>query len=247
MISVQSANLSFSHAGAVHPVLQDISFQVEPESSCAIIGPSGCGKTSLLFLLAGLLLPDSGSVTITGQPRSGTILQNFGLFPWKTVYQNIGLGLLLKGVGKKRIEQRVEQLLLEMGLSGFGNHYPGQLSGGMQQRVAMARALAVEPQILFMDEPLSSLDALTRERLQNLMQEIRLKKNITMVLVTHAIEEAVFLGRRIIVLSGRPGRVLRIVDNPQAGGADYRQSDIFFHRCVELREILKGEDYGQET
>ncbi len=136
---------------------------------------------------------------------------------------------------------------MEMGLTGFGAHYPGQLSGGMQQRVAMARALAVEPQILFMDEPLSSLDALTRERLQNLMQEIRLKKNITMVLVTHAIEEAVFLGRRIIVLSGRPGRVLRIVDNPQAGSTDYRQTDIFFHRCVELREILKGEDYGQNV
>ncbi|MBU1567775.1 MAG: ABC transporter ATP-binding protein [Proteobacteria bacterium] len=247
MITAQSANLSFSHGGADHPVLREISFQIEAESSCAIIGPSGCGKTSLLFLLAGLLQPDSGTITIAGQPRSGTILQNFGLFPWKTVYQNIGLGLVLKGVEKKRIQQKVEQLLIEMGLTGFGAHYPGQLSGGMQQRVAIARALAVEPQILFMDEPLSSLDALTRERLQNLIQEIRLKKNITMVLVTHAIEEAVFLGRRIIVLSGRPGRVLRIVDNPQAGSADYRQSDIFFHRCVELREILKGEDYGQET
>lgn len=247
MITVQSANLSFPHGGNNHPVLRDISFQVEPESSCAIIGPSGCGKTSLLFLLAGLLQPDSGSVTISGQPRSGTILQNFGLFPWKTVYQNIGLGLVLKGMDKKCRKEKVEQLLVEMGLSGFGDHFPGQLSGGMQQRVAIARALAVEPQILFMDEPLSSLDALTRERLQNLIQEIRLKKNITMVFVTHSIEEAVFLGRRIIVLSGRPGRVLRIVDSPQADGADYRQSDIFFHRCVELREILKGEDCGQET
>lgn len=247
MITVRSANLSFSHGGAVHPVLRDISFQVPPESSCAIIGPSGCGKTSLLFLLAGLLQPDSGSITITGQPRSGTILQNFGLFPWKTVYQNIGLGLVLKGTGKKCMQQKVEQLLMEMGLTGFGDHYPGQLSGGMQQRVAMARALAVEPQILFMDEPLSSLDALTRERLQILIQEIQLKKNITMVLVTHAIEEAVFLGRTIIVLSGRPGRLLRIVDNPLAGCAEYRQSDIFFHRCVELREILKGAEYGQET
>lgn len=247
MIQAQSANLSFSHAGTVHPVLRDVTFQIEPQSSCAIIGPSGCGKTSLLFLLAGLLHPDSGTIAITGQPRSGTILQNFGLFPWKTVSQNIGLGLVLKGVDKKLIRAKVEQLLTEMGLTGFGGHYPGQLSGGMQQRVAMARALAIDPQVLFMDEPLSSLDALTRERLQNLIQEIRVQKKITMVLVTHAIEEAVFLGRRIIVLSGRPGRVLRIVENPEAGSADYRQSDIFFHRCVELREILKGEDYGQET
>ncbi len=247
MITAASAYLNFSHAGNDHPVLRDISFQVERQSSCAIIGPSGCGKTSLLFLLAGLLQPDNGSITITGQPRSGTILQHFGLFPWKTVHENIGLGLVLKGMGKKLIREKVEQLLIEMGLSGFGSHYPGQLSGGMQQRVAMARALAVEPQILFMDEPLSSLDALTRERLQNLIQEIRQKKKITIVLVTHSIEEAVFLGCRIIVLSGRPGRVLRIVDNPEVGSADYRQSDSFFHRCVELREILKGEDYGQET
>jgi ABC-type nitrate/sulfonate/bicarbonate transport system ATPase subunit len=247
MITARSVNLSFSHGGNEHPVLQEISFQIEPESSCAIIGPSGCGKTSLLFLLAGLLQPDNGTIAITGQPRSGTILQNFGLFPWKTVYQNIGLGLALKGAEKKHITEKVEQLLIEMGLTGFGYHFPGQLSGGMQQRVAMARALAVEPQILFMDEPLSSLDALTRERLQNLIQRIWLSKNITMVLVTHSIEEAVFLGRRIIVLSGRPGRVLNIVDNPRAGSTDYRRSDIFFHRCIELRETLRGEESGQET
>jgi NitT/TauT family transport system ATP-binding protein len=247
MITARSANLSFTHDGNAHQVLHDISFQVAPESSCAIIGPSGCGKTSLLFLLAGLLQPDSGTIAIAGQPRSGTILQNFGLFPWKTVHQNIGLGLVLKGATKKFIQQKVEQLLAEMGLTGFGNHYPGQLSGGMQQRVAMARALAVDPQILFMDEPLSSLDALTRERLQNLILEVHRRKNITMVLVTHSIEEAVFLGLRIVVLGGRPGRVLRVVDNPQAGSIDYRQSEIFFHRCVELRAILRGGDDGQET
>ncbi len=247
MISAQSVSLSFTHGGAVQPVLEGISFQVLPQSSCAIIGPSGCGKTSLLFLLAGLLQPDSGSISIEGQPRSGMILQNFGLFPWKTVAENIGLGLVLRGSAKGQIRDKVKLLLEEMGLAGFGEHYPGQLSGGMQQRVAMARALAVEPQILFMDEPLSSLDALTRERLQNLIQEIRLRKNITTVLVTHSIEEAVFLGSRIIVLSGRPGRILAVVENQQAGSRRYRQSDIFFHRCVELREILQGETYGQEA
>ena len=247
MISARSACLSFTQGGTDRPVLRDVSFQVESKSSCAIIGPSGCGKTSLLFLLAGLLKPNSGSITIDGRPRSGTILQNFGLFPWKTVAVNIGLGLVLQGAPQKQIQQKIAQLLSEMGLTGFDDHYPGQLSGGMQQRVAMARALAIEPQILFMDEPLSSLDALTRERLQNLIQEIQLAKNITMVLVTHSIEEAVFLGRRIVVLGGRPGRVLRIVDNPESGHPDYRLSDVFFHRCIELRNILKGEEYGQET
>jgi NitT/TauT family transport system ATP-binding protein len=247
MIRVRSASLGFAHGGTVNPVLQDISFTVEAHGSCAIIGPSGCGKTSLLFLLAGLLQPDSGDITTAGNPRSGTILQNFGLFPWKTVSQNIALGLVLQGEAKVSIRRRVEDLLVEMGLSGFGEHYPGQLSGGMQQRVAIARALAVEPQILFMDEPLSSLDALTRERLQNLILDIWQAKKITTILVTHSIEEAVFLGLRIIVLSRRPGRVLRIFENPQVGSADYRLSDHFFHQCTELREILKGEYDGQET
>ena len=247
MISALSVSLSFAHEGAVNQVLQDISFEVGTRDSCAIIGPSGCGKTSLLFLLAGLLQPDSGSIAIAGQPRVGTILQHYGLFPWKTVAQNIGLGLVLAGESKNHINRRVDHLLREMGLAGFGGHYPGQLSGGMQQRVAMARALAVEPQILLMDEPLSSLDALTRERLQNLILDVWIQKRITTVLVTHSIEEAVFLGRRIIVLSRRPGRIIAHVDNPEAGNADYRQSEVFFHRCRDLRKILKGEDNGPEA
>jgi ABC-type nitrate/sulfonate/bicarbonate transport system ATPase subunit len=247
MITVDAVHLSFAHGGETRKVLDDISFTVAQSDSCAIIGPSGCGKTSLLFLLAGLLRQDSGTINGVGQEKSGMILQNYGLFPWKTVAENIALGLVLRGVAKERIADRVGQLLNEMGLSGFGGHFPGQLSGGMQQRVAMARALAVEPRILFMDEPLSSLDALTRERLQNLIAQVWLQKDITMVLVTHSIEEAVYLGRRIIVLGGRPGRVLHLVNNPEAGSDNYRDSDVFFHRCVQLRQILKGEGDGPET
>jgi ABC-type nitrate/sulfonate/bicarbonate transport system ATPase subunit len=247
MITVDAVHLSFAHGGETRKVLDDISFAVEQSDSCAIIGPSGCGKTSLLFLLAGLLRPDSGTIEVVGQEQSGMILQNYGLFPWKTVTENIALGLVLRGIKKERIADKVGQLLSEMGLSGFGGHFPGQLSGGMQQRVAMARALAIEPRILFMDEPLSSLDALTRERLQNLIARVWSQKDITMVLVTHSIEEAVYLGRRIVVLGGRPGRVLRLVDNPEAGSDNYRDSDVFFHRCVQLRQILKGEGDGPET
>lgn len=247
MITVDAVHLSFAHGGETRKVLDDISFAVEQRDSCAIIGPSGCGKTSLLFLLAGLLRPDSGNIAVVGQEKSGMILQNYGLFPWKTVTENIALGLVLRGVAKERIADRVSRLLHEMGLSGFGGHFPGQLSGGMQQRVAMARALAIEPRILFMDEPLSSLDALTRERLQNLIAEVWLQKDITMVLVTHSIEEAVYLGRRIVVLGGRPGRVLHLVDNPEAGSDNYRDSAVFFHRCVQLRQILKGEVDGPEA
>lgn len=247
MITVDAVDLSFAHGGETRKVLDSVSFSVEQSDSCAIIGPSGCGKTSLLFLLAGLLRPDSGHIAVVGQDQSGMILQNYGLFPWKTVAENVALGLVLRGVAKERIADRVGRLLDEMGLNGFGGHFPGQLSGGMQQRVAMARALAIEPRILFMDEPLSSLDALTRERLQNLIARVWLQKDITMVLVTHSIEEAVYLGRRIVVLGGRPGRVLRLVDNPEAGSDNYRDSAVFFHRCVQLRQILKGEDDGQET
>jgi NitT/TauT family transport system ATP-binding protein len=247
MIKVRSASLSFRHDGVSSQVLQEISFTIEPHESCAIIGPSGCGKTSLLFLLTGLLQPDSGAIDIAGGFRSGTILQNYGLFPWKTVAQNVGLGLVLKGEAQSLIRGRVDQLLAEMGLAEFHSHFPGQLSGGMQQRVALARALAVEPEILFMDEPLSSLDALTRERLQHLLLDIWRQKRITTVLVTHSIEEAVFLGRKIIVLSRRPGRILQVVDNPDAGGTGYRRSESFFHRCIDLRELLKGEYDGQEA
>ena len=247
MINVSSVSLFFKQEDSVNHVLRDISFRLKSDSSYAIIGPSGCGKTSLLFLLAGLRQPDSGTITVAGSPRCGTILQNFGLFPWKTVSQNIGLGLVLKKKNKDFIDNRTTKLLGEMGLSGFGDYYPVQLSGGMQQRVALARALAIDPEILFMDEPLSSLDALTRERLQNLILKIRQTKKITTVVVTHSIEEAVFLGQQIIVLSKRPARLLEIVDNPEAGDILYRRRKIFFERCTQLRRMLQGEYDGQEA
>jgi len=247
MIEVNALSLCFRNDHSVNQVLKDISFQVEPHTTCAIIGPSGCGKTSLLFLLAGLRKPDSGEIFIPAGSETGTILQTYGLFPWKTVAQNIGLGLLLKHETKDVIEKRTADLLREMGLSGFGDHYPIQLSGGMQQRVALARALAVEPDILFMDEPLSSLDALTRERLQNLILGVQQSRKITIVLVTHSIEEAVFLGHKIIVLSKSPGHIVHMVDNPEAGSREHRQQDIFFQRCKELRHVLQEEHDGQEA
>ena len=247
MIRVNSVSLDFDHNSGINNVLEDISFEVEQHENCAIIGPSGCGKTSLLFLLAGLLAPSRGSIDIAGNPRSGTILQNFGLFPWKTVQQNIGLGLLLNKEGPGRIHERVGQLIDEMGLQGFEKHFPGQLSGGMQQRVALARALAVDPEILFMDEPLSSLDALTRERLQNLILNIQRDKAITTILITHSIEEAVFLGRKIIVLSNRPASIIEVLDNPGTGRPDYRTGEVFYRQCTELREILRRDVNGPQA
>ena len=229
MIEVSAASLSFRNNHAIQQVLNDISFRVQANSSCAIIGPSGCGKTSLLFLLAGLRTPDSGTITISGNPETGTILQNYGLFPWKTVSQNISLGLLLKKVQKELVEQRTGELIAEMGLSGFADHYPVQLSGGMQQRVALARALAVEPEILLMDEPLSSLDALTRERLQNLILGIQQSRKITIVLVTHSIEEAVFSSAiKLSCSAGLRGAYCRLSTTPRRAAENIAGRIFFF-------------------
>lgn len=239
MIALDQVHLSFADNGRVLPVLEDVSLQVGAGASCAVIGPSGCGKTSLLFLLAGLLKPTAGTVRVADRSRTGVILQHYGLLPWKSVAANIALGLRLQGADRERTPARVDELLVEMDLAAFADHFPGQLSGGMQQRVALARALATEPRLLLMDEPLSALDALTRERLQHTILGVWQRHRVTMVLVTHSIEEAVFLGQTVVVLTSRPARVAAVVDNPGAGRSDYRQSETFFHQCRQLRALIR--------
>ena len=239
MIALDQVHLSFADNGRVLPVLEDVSLQVGAGASCAVIGPSGCGKTSLLFLLAGLLKPTAGTVRVADRSRTGVILQHYGLLPWKSVAANIALGLRLQGADRERTRARVDELLVEMDLAAFADHFPGQLSGGMQQRVALARALATEPQLLLMDEPLSALDALTRERLQHTILDVWQRHRVTMVLVTHSIEEAAYLGQTVVVLTDRPARVAAVVENPGAGRADYRQSETFFHQCHQLRTLIR--------
>lgn len=239
MIALNKVHLSFADNARTLPVLEDVSLQVGAGASCAVIGPSGCGKTSLLFLLAGLLEPTAGRVQVSDRSRTGVILQHYGLLPWKSVAANIGLGLRLQGADRERTRARVSELLVEMDLAAFADHFPGQLSGGMQQRVALARALATGPQLLLMDEPLSALDALTRERLQHTILDVWQRHRVTMVLVTHSIEEAAFLGQTVVVLTDRPARVAAVVENPGAGRADYRQSETFFHQCHQLRTLIR--------
>ena len=239
MIALDQVHLSFADNARTLPVLEDVSLQVGAGASCAVIGPSGCGKTSLLFLLAGLLEPTAGTVRVADRSRTGVILQHYGLLPWKSVAANIGLGLRLQGADREQIRARVNELLVEMDLAAFADHFPGQLSGGMQQRVALARALATGPQLLLMDEPLSALDALTRERLQHTILDVWQRHRVTMVLVTHSIEEAAFLGQTVVVLTDRPARVAAVVENPGAGRADYRQSETFFHQCRQLRALIR--------
>ena len=213
MIALDQVHLSFADNGRVLPVLEDVSLQVGAGASCAVIGPSGCGKTSLLFLLAGLLKPTAGTVRVADRSRTGVILQHYGLLPWKSVAANIALGLRLQGADRERTRARVDELLVEMDLAAFADHFPGQLSGGMQQRVALARALATEPRLLLMDEPLSALDALTRERLQEELLTIWRATGKTILFITHSVEEAVFLGSRVLVMSPRPGQIVLDVES----------------------------------
>ncbi len=225
--------------------LREVSFDVSEGKSCSIIGPSGCGKTTLLFIFSGILKPTSGKALIEGKEvvspskEVALILQDYGLFPWKTVYENVSLGLELRRYSKKERKRTVSSLLEDLGLKGFENHYPKQLSGGMQQRIGFARAMALNPRILLMDEPLSSLDALTRETLQNFLLSLWKNNGMTMLLVTHNIEEAVFLGEKIVVLSSRPGSVAEIIENHKVGDVNYRNTEGFLEKCREVRRSIE--------
>ena len=198
-------------------VLSDIDFQVDDHEFVAIVGPSGCGKTTLLRTIAGIEKPDSGDILIDGRalakpgPDRGFVFQQDSLFPWRTIWQNAVFGLEVNGILREETRQRTRDLLKLVGLSGFENYYPNQISGGMRQRVNLARALAINPEVLVMDEPFSALDAQTREVMQVELLRIWQQGRKTVVFITHQIDEAVFLADRIVVLGRRPGRVKEII------------------------------------
>jgi NitT/TauT family transport system ATP-binding protein len=249
MATLDFANVSVTYQGSDRPVraLEDFALHIGESEPVAVIGPSGCGKSTMLLLAAGLLFPTSGTVSVQGTslgaPRRETalILQEHGLLPWKTVEDNAGLGLVVRGSSRKEARRSAAEALERVGLEEFARAYPGELSGGMRQRVGLARAVALDADLLLMDEPLSALDALTREDLQDVLLDLWKRRGHAQVLVTHSIEEAVFLGRRVVVMTPRPGRVSAIVDNPEMGEAGYRQSSRFYERCAELRSLLAAE------
>ena len=236
MIDLESVSFAYSHTS---PLFEDFSLKICRGETWAILGPSGCGKTTLLYLLAGLRQPSWGRILIEGEqlhrprPRTGLILQDYGLLPWSTVRQNVELGLRVRdfyGEDGRHTPvdfqpgNDVSYWLRRLGIDELADKFPSQISGGQRQRTAIARTLALEPDLLLMDEPFSSLDAVTRADLQNLTLNLCAEQNLTLVIVTHAIEEAIGLGQKILVLDEAPNRRGRIFENPNAGQSGHRSS-----------------------
>lgn len=218
-VSVKNVSRTFSKKEdkSEMQALENINFDVEDGEFVCILGPSGCGKTTLLRIVAGLETQTSGEITLNGvpitgpDPKRGMVFQQYSLFPWRTVIDNITFGLEMQGMGKGEARKQVEKYLDLVGLGQFKNSYPHELSGGMQQRAAIARALANEPEVLLMDEPFGALDAQTRNILQDELLKIWEQKHVTFLFVTHSVDEAVFLSDRIVVMTSRPGRVKEII------------------------------------
>ena len=224
--------------------LDHLDLTVSAGEAVCVIGPSGCGKSTALRLACGLSRPTSGDVLACGERVGGPrgdcalILQDFGLLPWMSVYKNAELGLRVRGVTAEERRRRTMEALERVGLSGFERSWPSELSGGMQQRLALARAIAMRADLLLMDEPLSALDALLREDMQLMLLRLWREGGYGQLLVTHSIEEAVLLGQRIVVMAPRPGRIVAEVDNPGMGAPEYRSTQEFFAKCNEVREAL---------
>lgn len=198
--------------------LQNVSFDVEDGEFVCLLGPSGCGKTTLLRIIAGLETQTSGDITLNGvfitgpDPKRGMVFQQYSLFPWRTVIDNVTFGLEMQGIDKAESRRSVEKYIELVGLKQFKNSYPYELSGGMQQRAAIARALANEPEVLLMDEPFGALDAQTRNILQDELLRIWEQRHVTFIFVTHSVDEAVVLSDRIVVMTARPGKIKEIVE-----------------------------------
>jgi len=213
VLSVKQLSKQFSVGGRTVQALHDVNLSVKKGEFVCLIGASGCGKSTLLRILAGFDTPSSGVAQMYGMPikgpgpERGMVFQDFGLFPWLTVSQNIGFGPHQRGLPSARLAQTTAHYMDMVGLSKFADYYPGQLSGGMKQRVAIARVLANECEVLLMDEPFGALDALTREKLQQDLLEIWARTQLTVIFVTHAVEEAVLLSDRVVVMTAGPGRI----------------------------------------
>jgi len=246
VVSLSGVTKNFAKGGVT--ALQDIQLDVQPGEFVSLIGPSGCGKSTLLRVIGDLTQPSSGEVRVNGKPAPrarldrdyGIVFQAAVLYDWRTVAKNIALPLELLKWDRARREARVAEMVELVELTGFEKHYPWQLSGGMQQRVSIARALSFSPALLLMDEPFGALDEMTRERLNLELLRIWAETGSTVIFVTHSISEAVFLSTRVVVMSPRPGRIAGVVpiDLPQPRDVRTREEPRFFELVTEVRELL---------
>jgi len=242
--------------------LERVDLAIADKEFVAIVGPSGCGKTTCLRLVAGFEFPSAGSVNVDGRRVSGpgpdraVVFQQFALFPWKTVFANIALGLRNKGVGKDERDKRVAQAIALMNLQGYESAFPHQLSGGMQQRVAIARAYVLDPDVLLMDEPFGALDAQTRTEMQEELVRIARLNPRTVLFITHAVEEAVYLADRVAIMTRRPGRIKEVIDIRSVRMAekwdrhelieDVMDLESFIHWRTHIWRSLREEKSGQD-
>jgi NitT/TauT family transport system ATP-binding protein len=236
--------------------INNVHFSVKVGEFLTLVGPSGCGKSTLLDLLGGLTKPTSGQILIDGKPIKGPgldrgiVFQQYALFPWKTAMGNIEFGLEAKGIPKKERTEIARHFLALVGLSGFENRYPHELSGGMKQRIAIARSLAYEPDVLLMDEPFAALDAQTRETLQTELLRIWEKTKKTIIFITHGIDEAVYLGERIAVMTSRPGTIKKMVQNPIHSrnlDEDIRSTPGFAQARHQIWDLLREEVHQSQA
>ncbi|MGI6513090.1 MAG: ABC transporter ATP-binding protein [Syntrophomonadaceae bacterium] len=243
MITVRDLSVKYKSRSGEILALNKVNIAMDSRELYTVIGPSGCGKSTLLHVLSGILTDFEGSVLIDGKginPRNqriGLVLQNYGLLPWKTVYQNVMLGLKIKQ-GHAVLDDYGGYLLKQLGIDDLLHRYPKELSGGQQQRVALARAFILKPDLLLMDEPFSALDAITREEVQELFLKAWQQNPVNTVFVTHSVDEALYLGRKIAVFSPSPGRILEVVDNPCFNQDNLRSRNDYVEMSIYLRNLL---------
>jgi NitT/TauT family transport system ATP-binding protein len=233
--------------------LDGVSLEVREREFVALVGPSGCGKSTLLYLIGGFLPTESGTIRVGGRdvagpgPDRGIVFQHFALFPWKTVRANVLYGLEKAGLPREERERRARAFVELVGLAGFEDSYPSQLSGGMQQRAALARTLAIDPEILLMDEPFGALDAQTRSLMQAELLGIWQRSRKTVLFVTHDVQEAVYLAQRVVVMSARPGRVKAVVDvDVDRSDAHLFRSPGFIEKVDEVWSLVRDEALATE-
>jgi len=255
VLQVSDLFMRFESGDGSLEVLENISFTVAEGEFLCIVGPNGCGKTTLLHIVAGFLKPSSGAVMVNGRkiespgPDRPIIPQDLGLFYWMTVWDNVTFGLKVRGKSATEISQRANLWLNKLGLIGFENHYPFELSGGMKQKVAIARAFVLDPDVLILDEPFATLDWHTRERMQEDLADLAFSAKKTMLMVTHSIDEAAFVADRVIVLTQRPARIREVVKIPleRPRRSHLRLGSEFVETKSYIWQLLKSEKEEQDV